>query len=270
MKLGILFFILTISLAAKARDIVLLSGFEPFGGARTNNSWVIVQALQKRFENHPSIEIQTCLLPTTFQGAFPKLEECFKQLPQSPLMVLSLGEGPCELNLETQVYNMDHNPRRLFGGPSPDNAGERRNRQPIIPGAPFNMGLRLDVASLYCSLTQSERDFVVASATPGNFVCNNAAYQFTSAHPDVSFSFAHVTSQSCKKDQVARRKLNIDILEKLIKKNLELSSTPPTDAPHLSNLLRLPVNKAEVSSILENAEGCQKEFWEKLLKDEIN
>lgn len=271
MKLVTILSILLISLASKARDIVLLSGFEPFGGARSNNSWVIAETIQKRFENHPNLEIHTCLLPTTFEGAFPKLDECFNQLPKAPIMVLSLGEGPCELNLETQVYNMDSNPRRRFGrGPSPDNAGVRRNRQPIIPGAPFNVGLRLDVASLYCSLNQTERDFVIASATPGNFVCNNAAYQFTSAHPEVPFSFAHVTSQSCKKNQESKRKLNIDILEKVIIKNLELTNSTPLNAPHASNLLRLPTNKADVIDQMRDEVGCKKKFWGKLLKDQIN
>lgn len=250
-----------------AKDIVLLSGYEPFGKAKTNNSWIIAKAVAEKFKNSDSIEVHTCLLPTTYAGGYPKLEECFGQLPAAPALVLSLGEGPCVLNLETQVYNMDHNP--AGNGNAADNAGVRRVRQTILPDGPFNLGLRLDVGALYCSLSKTERDFVEVSATPGNFVCNNSAYQFTNAHPEVPYSFAHVTSQACKKE-APKRALTVTILEKVILKQLELVKSQPGSAPHVGNSVRMMTHKAQTKEALPSAQGCDKEFLTKLLKDQIN
>ena len=71
MKAWIASLVLLVGLSAHAKDVVLVSGFDPFGGNRVNNSWVAAQRLAENFKNHPSIEVVTCLLPTTFAGGYP-------------------------------------------------------------------------------------------------------------------------------------------------------------------------------------------------------
>jgi len=267
MKALVASFVVLFALGAQARDLVLVTGFDPFGGARVNHSWVVAQSIRDIFQNDPNIEIALCQLPTTYAGAYPKLAECYNNLPQAPLFVLSLGEGPKELNLETQVYNMDHNPRG--NGNAADNAGARRNRSPIIAGAPFNVGLRVDVAALYCALSPAERATTVVSATPGNFVCNNASYQFTSLHPEVPFTFAHVVGQKAKNIQAKLRAMP-RTLSTIIRRQVELSKLPAGPTPHVTNSIRMPIKRDDLAPIRAQSSGCELEFYNKLHGDMLS
>lgn len=262
--------ILCLGYIAQAREVVLLSGFGPFGGYRTNSSWMIAQSLAQRLSANPDIDVHTCLLPTTYAGAYPKLQDCYERLPAQPTLVLSMGEGPCELTLETQVYNMDHNPRGslLRGGSNPDNAGVRRFRRTIIAGAPFSVGLRVDAEAAFCSLTAQEEASTAISATPGNFVCNNAAFQFTWNHPEVPFTFAHVIGQKCD-GRDGKIAATIVKLEKIVLNQLaQHRASPRSEMPHPSNSVRLPVNRSDIVLRREQAlPGCAQSFWSKLLSD---
>lgn len=268
MKKLVTSFALFCCLAAQAKDVVLVTGFDAFGGAKKNHSWVIAESISALFQNDPEIEVVICQLPTTYAGAYPKLAECYDQLPKAPAFVLALGEGPCELNLETQVYNLDHNPKKLIGGSDPDNDGVHRNRRAIIAGAPFHLGLRVDVGSLYCALSPQERATTMISATPGNFVCNNASYQFTTAHPEVPFTFAHVVGQKCENKPAKLRAMPLT-LAKVIRQQVALTKAPAGSTPHVANTIRMPVFRSELSEARNSATGCEKEFYGKLHADMI-
>ena len=252
---------LVVGLCAHAKEVVLVSGFDPFGGARTNASWIVAEALAARFQNDPNIEVHTCLLPTTYRGAYPKLKECYDRLPSAPVLVLSLGEGPCKLNLETQVYNLDNNPGRLMGSSAPDNEGVRRTRRTIVAGAPFSVGLRINAAEAYCSLTPAERTETEISSTPGNFVCNNAAFQFTWNHPEVPFTFAHVTGQNCR-NRLGKIEQNIAELTTIIHQQVTAANQlPRSQMPHPSNTQRMPISRDAINEQRSEASGCEADFW---------
>lgn len=258
-------FLLLVAGLAQARPLVLLTGYEPFGPAKTNNSWEVAKAVAQRFAGRADVAVQTCRLPTTYAGGFLKLEECYQALPEAPTMVLSLGEGPCEVHLETMMYNLDHNPQG--NGNAADNDGVRFTRHTIVDGGPWSVGLRLDVEGLYCSLSKDVRDFVKVSAQPGNFVCNNNAYQFTLKHPDVAFSFAHVSSQACG-GEARKRARSIEVIAQVVEAQLTLAAAAPRDSwPHPSNDLRLATSRDEVSAMLGSAQGCERDFLRAWLRD---
>ncbi len=250
--------------AAPARELVLISGFEPFGRTNgTNNSWVVAEEAARQLRAK-GVDARTCLLPTVYDRGAEKLEECVSLLPRTPDLVLSLGEGPCQVHLETQVYNLDHNPRRP--GISPDNEGVRRTRRTIIPGAPFNLGLRLDAQAIYCSLTPEQQAFTKVSTTPGNFVCNNAAYRFSHAHPELPYGFVHVPAQTCRGEAELRVRA-ASVVQGLVEGHLRAQAQAPRGWPHPGNDLRLPTQRQVVRGLLSGQQGCHRQFIEEWLQN---
>src|SRR5690606_7121788 len=127
MKRLLTFLLLTASLSfAQAKDTVLLSGFDPFGGVSVNNSWNIAQQVAARLQSTRDVAVKTCLLPTSYARAIPALEKCLAEMNEKPTLVVSLGAGPCNVKWETRAHNKDHD----YG---PDNDGVSRKRQVIVP-----------------------------------------------------------------------------------------------------------------------------------------
>lgn len=241
---------------AYARETVLLTGFTPFGRAQRNNSWEVAQAAAQNLrQQRPDLDVHTCLLDTTFRQAAVELDACIQALPTTPAFVLSLGEGPCKVHFETQVYNLDHNPKRP--GISPDNEGVYYTNHTIIPGAPFRVGLAWNPQAAYCSLSPKERAFVKVSSTPGNFVCNNAAYQTSFRHPEINFAFTHVIGQACggnRREMIAKA---TNIVTKTV-----LSQLPQTQ------VVRLPVDRGGIEEMSRAATSdCEKQFYADWLKN---
>jgi pyroglutamyl-peptidase len=236
--------VISISLgSAQAAPRVLLSGFDPFKGARSNNSWTLVQSVAQDLRGR-GIEVHTCLLPTSYERGIVQLEKCLSELPGKPDVVLSLGETGCHLKLETRMFNLDHNPAR---NSAPDNDGVHRVQRAIIPGAPWTLGMRLDLPSIYCALSSAEKSVVKVDAFAGHFVCNNVAYQFSYRHPELIYSFAHVPTHDCK--EVTRRNPHVrSALVRLVETQLNLNQQTPGAAPHVSNILRLAADRSELDA----------------------
>lgn len=226
--------------AAQAAPRVLLSGFDPFKGATTNNSWTLVQQVASDLRSR-GIEVHTCLLPTSFERGIVQLESCLDSLPGQPDMVLSLGETGCHLKLETRMFNRDHN---VGGTNATDNDGVRRNQHTIIPEAPWTVGMRIDLPSLYCALSSAEKNVTKIDAFAGHFVCNNVAFQFSWRHPELIYSFAHVPTHDCK--ELSRRNPHVrTALVRMIETQLSLNQQVPGAAPHVSNTIRLAADRPE-------------------------
>lgn len=253
----------TIASFAQAKEIVLLSGFDPFGNLPVNNSWVIAEKVKAQIENeNPNIEVVTCLLPTSYQRAVPALETCLAALPEKPTLVLSLGAGPCSVKWETRAHNRDHDH-------GPDNDRVSRRRKPIILGATSEIGLRWNVADLYCSLDADQKRLTTISTSPDNFVCNHTAFRFGYAHPELMYGFVHVPNVSCEKNSPGITERSARLVAHMIKKQLQVILAPRSrmDMPSAFNSTRLPVSKTEVRNLETLAsESCEQELltrWRK-------
>ncbi len=253
----------TIASFAQAKEVVLLSGFDPFGNLPVNNSWVIAEKVKAQIESeNPNIEIITCLLPTSYQRSIPTLEKCLAALPEKPTLVLSLGAGPCSVKWETRAHNRDHDR-------GPDNDGVSRRRKPIIAGAASDLGLRWNVVDLYCSLNADQKKLVTISTSPDNFVCNHTAFRFSYAHPELLYSFVHVPNVSCEKNSPGITERSARLVAHMIKEQLEVIASPRSrlEMPSLLNSTRLPVSKVDVRSAESFAsETCEQELltrWRK-------
>lgn len=162
----------------------LVTGFEPFGGARINPSELIVAGLAAE----SAAGVVAAVLPTSYARSEARLTELLRLHRPSLVLLLGVADSTPELRLEQVALNLDD-------CPAPDNDGEVRTRRRIVEGAPaaYWNSLPLD------SMAQSARavnENVIFSRDAGGYVCNHAF--FTATHlgatelPGMLCGFVHV------------------------------------------------------------------------------
>ena len=149
-----------------AKPCVLLTGFDAFGGASINPSWLAVQALNgEECNGHKLVAAQ---LPTTFEGSSQALAKLLKL--HRPILVICVGQagGRSALSIERIAINI--NDARIA-----DNAGERPLDMPVVPGGPAAYFSTLPIKAMLHALQQADVAAEV-SQTAGTFVCNHVFY----------------------------------------------------------------------------------------------
>ena len=146
--------------------IVLVTGFEPFGGGSVNPSWLAAQALDGRTVG--GHKIVGASLPTVFDAAIVTLRELL--LSHRPALVLCTGQagGRGAISLERVAINV--NDARI-----PDNAGAQPVDTPVVEGAPAAYFTTLPIKAMLASLLDAAVHAEV-SQTAGTFVCNHVFY----------------------------------------------------------------------------------------------
>ena len=169
-----------------------MTSFEPFYGARTNNSMNVADELESQLRT-AGYKVETCLLPVVYDQAAERAKECFNRISPAPSIVISLGEAYCDLEVEDIVYNQDATPG------VPDNAGVIRVAQSIVSGAEKYLSLTPLASRLYCALDDRTRAKVQPSSSAANFVCNNTGFRlglhFRAMR--VPYDFIHVPNHNC-------------------------------------------------------------------------
>ena len=148
------------------KPCVLLTGFDAFGGASLNPSWLAVQALDgEDVEGHTLVAAQ---LPTTFEGSPQALANLLKL--HKPVLVICVGQagGRSALSIERLAINI--NDARIA-----DNAGQRPLDVPVVPGGPAAYFSTLPIKAMLRALQQAGVAAEV-SQTAGTFVCNHVFY----------------------------------------------------------------------------------------------
>src|SRR5262245_25847151 len=105
---------------------VLVTGFEPFGGERTNSSIEAVRRLPGRIG---SLDVTTAELPTSYARSHAALEAAIARV--APDIVLCIGQAGerAALSIERIAVNIQD-------ADIPDNDGARPVDAPIVPGGP--------------------------------------------------------------------------------------------------------------------------------------
>ena len=145
---------------------VLVTGFEPFGGATLNPSWMAAQALHGRMvAGHRLIGAQ---LPTQFGRSLEVLRDLLHR--HHPALVVCTGQagGRGALSLERVAINVDD--ARIA-----DNAGAQPVDTPVVPGGPSAYFSSLPIKAMLASLL-AEGINAEVSQTAGTFVCNHVFY----------------------------------------------------------------------------------------------
>jgi len=153
-------------------QVLLLTGFEPFGGDVFNPSG----ALAQQWQGHRlpgGVVIQGLVLPVSGPAAWRKLSHQIQQ--HRPCRIIAMGvSGRSEVSIESTAWNeMDY--------PIPDNAGLQPRRAAILPRGPAQLtsGLTALLESAIPGLErQAGSGLAIRSSTdPGRYVCNYLYYR---------------------------------------------------------------------------------------------
>ena len=168
-----------------AQPTVLLSGFEPFGGATVNPSWQVAQALHG--ELIAGSRVQALCLPCVFGEALAVLQGALRLHRPTVVLALGLAANRAVLSLERVAINVDD--ARIA-----DNAGAQPLDVPVVAGAPAAYFSTLPIKAIVQALQRAGVPAEV-SQTAGTFVCNHAFFGLMHAlgqRPGVRAGFMHL------------------------------------------------------------------------------
>jgi len=146
--------------------LVLLTGFEPFGERARNPSERVVQRLRRRPPRGTRVE--GLVLPVDAVRAVPLLLEAVDRL--QPRAVVCLGEAPGRpaISLEWVAVN-------LLEFPIPDNAGQKPQGEPVVPGGPAAYFSTLPLREMQAAIRRAGIPAVL-SLSAGAYLCNQVMY----------------------------------------------------------------------------------------------
>ncbi|HUL52647.1 MAG TPA: pyroglutamyl-peptidase I [Opitutaceae bacterium] len=145
---------------------ILLTGFEPFGGARVNPSWLAAKRLHGRTLGGHRIVARR--LPVEFARSLRALERQIQRVNPALVLCVGLAERRAEITPERTAVNRDD--ARIA-----DNAGRKPTGTPIIAGGPATYRSTLPVQAIVRAL---RRRGIPARVSPsaGTYVCNHVFY----------------------------------------------------------------------------------------------
>jgi pyroglutamyl-peptidase len=163
---------------------VLLTGFEPFGGAASNPSWDAVERVSESWSGAADLVIE--LLPVTFGGAPASMCELISR--HSPDLVIGVGlaEGRDAVTPERVAINVED--ARI-----PDNDGDQPGDRPIAADGPPAYFSGLPIKHIAARIRDAGIPSQVSDSA-GTYVCNALMYATMRAveGTDVMAGFIHV------------------------------------------------------------------------------
>ncbi|HEV7907519.1 MAG TPA: pyroglutamyl-peptidase I [Pseudonocardiaceae bacterium] len=176
---------------------VLLTGFEPFDGERTNPSWEAVAELAARPANS-EYTLVTAELPCVFGTSIDALRRAITE--HRPDLVVCVGQAGGRDAVMPERVAVNIRDARI-----PDNAGDQPVDGPVVSGGPAAYFTGLPVKACVSRIQEAGIPASV-SHTAGTFVCNNVFYGLMhlleTEFPQVRGGFVHVPYSP---EQVAER-----------------------------------------------------------------
>jgi pyroglutamyl-peptidase len=148
------------------RPVILLTGFEPFGGESVNPSWQVAQALHG--EIIAGARVHSLCLPCAFGDALDVLGAELAR--QRPGIVLALGQATGRADFSPERVAINLNDARI-----PCNAGRQPIDEPVVPGAPAAYFSTLPIKAIVAALREAGLPAAV-SQSAGTYVCNHVFY----------------------------------------------------------------------------------------------
>ena len=145
---------------------MLVTGFDAFGDASINPSWLAAQALHRRqVAGH---HVVAARLPTVFGQSLDKLQALLGLHRPRLVVCLGLAAGRRSISLERVAINVSD--ARIA-----DNAGARPIDRPVVADGPAAYFTSLPIKAMLLALQRS-RIAAEVSQTAGTFVCNQVFY----------------------------------------------------------------------------------------------
>lgn len=166
--------------------MILLTGFEPFGGEPVNPSWAAAKGAAEvlRSEGHA---VEALELPCVFGESARVLAHSVEAFDPRIVVAIGLAGGRPRLSLERVAINVDD--ARI-----PDNQGNRPIDTEVVRGGPAAYFTTLPIKAALRNL-QIEGIKAEVSQTAGTYVCNHVFYSLmhmASGHIGTRAGFVHV------------------------------------------------------------------------------
>lgn len=199
-----------------AQPTLLLTGFDPFDGAKSNPSWDAASALDGCVIGGHRIAARR--LPTEFEASLRALRAAIRETGPSLVVCTGLAGGRKELSLERIAINVDD--ARIA-----DNIGVQPVDARIAARGPAAYFTTLPIKAMLAAL---EKQGIPAhvSQTAGTFVCNHVFYGLMHAlrrTPGVRGGFIHVP-------RAGRGGMPLDQIVEGLRIALRVAATTRTDA----------------------------------------
>ena len=157
-----------------------MTGFEPFGGDRSNPSETVVQAV--RGDTFGPFTVVSGVLPVDGARVGSALRRLMKRHEPEAAVMLGLADR-ARVSIERIAVN-------ALEYRIPDNAGRTR-WGPVVSGGPDGLFSSLPNAAIL-EMWRSSNIPAFQSDTAGTFLCNEAFYLVRHAHPDLMAGFIHL------------------------------------------------------------------------------
>jgi pyroglutamyl-peptidase len=148
-----------------SREVVLVTGFEPFGGEKTNPSWEVCERLAPEIAG---MRVATCRVPCEFRRSIEVAAAAIER--HRPVLVICVGQagGRSKLGVERVAINVDD--ARM-----PDNAGRGPIDEPIAANGPPAYFATLPVKAIAVAIRAAGVPAEVSNSA-GTYVCNHLMY----------------------------------------------------------------------------------------------
>ena len=144
---------------------LLITGFDPFGGATINPSWEAVKRLPDTVGGFMLTKME---IPTIFGEGAKKVLEAAKAL--QPDVILCVGQAGGRSGITPEVVGIN-----LREAGSADNAGNRMSNVPVVENGPTAYFATVPVREMVKALKEAGISAGL-SFSAGAFVCNDVLY----------------------------------------------------------------------------------------------
>ncbi len=151
--------------AGGADDVVLVTGFEPFGGDARNPSWEVCERLPGAIAG---LRVEVCRVACEFRRSIEALAEAIERHRPALVVCLGLAPGRTHLGVERVAINVDD--ARIA-----DNAGAQPVDEPIAASGPAAYFATLPVKVMVAAMRAAGVPAEVSNSA-GTYVCNHLMY----------------------------------------------------------------------------------------------
>jgi len=150
---------------SSAPRVVLVTGFEPFGGDEINPSWDVCGQLPREIAG---LRVETLRVPCQFRRAIETVAAAVERHRPGLVISLGLAAGRTHMGVERVAINVDD--ARIA-----DNGGAQPVDQPTAANGPPAYFATLPVKAMVAAMHE-QRVPAEVSNSAGTFVCNHLMY----------------------------------------------------------------------------------------------
>ena len=169
----------------KSARCVIVTGFTPFGGERTNPSWDIVKGLPETISGY---RLEKLRVPTEFDNAIAVTTKAMDKL--KPSVVLCFGQAGGRTCMSVERIAINVNDARIA-----DNSGRQLIDDAIRADGPAAYFCTVPIKAMVAAMTKAGVPAEVSN-TAGTFVCNHLIYgvlhHIAQTNSGVRAGFIHV------------------------------------------------------------------------------